>query len=191
IYSMLNLQLPQVKDTEAIELFKESQNRVFTMALIHEKLYQSESMARIDLPEYVRGLVANLLLTYGMTSGTIRPMIKVESICLDVDVAIPCALIINELVSNSLKHAFPPSKWSGRTGEIRIDLHRTAGNTLTLVVSDDGIGMPPGFEIEDSPSLGLKLVRVLAKQLKGTIHIAADSGTEISITFPMPDKEAC
>ncbi len=190
IHSMLNLQLPQVKDTEAIELFKESQNRVFTMALIHEKLYQSESMARIDLPEYVRGLVANLFFTYGVTGGTIRPKISVEDVSLDIDLTIPCALIINELVSNSLKHAFPPSKWSGQTGEIRIELHCVADDTLTLTVSDNGIGLPPSFEIEDSPSLGLKLVRVLAKQLKGTIHISADNGTEISITFPIPHKEA-
>ncbi|MBI4283956.1 MAG: GAF domain-containing protein, partial [Chloroflexi bacterium] len=189
IYSMLNLQLPQVKDSEAVALFKESQNRVFTMALIHEKLYQSESMARIDLPEYVRGLISNLFLTYGVSGVTVRPKINVENISLDVDLAIPCALIINELVSNSLKHAFLPAKWSGKAGEIRIDLHRTAGNTLTLAVSDNGIGMPPGFKIEDSPSLGLKLVRVLAKQLNGSIRIGTVSGTEIAITFPLPDKE--
>ncbi|MDD5205945.1 MAG: PAS domain S-box protein, partial [Desulfobacterales bacterium] len=102
IYSMLNLQLPQIKDEHAIELFRESQNRVHSMALIHEKLYQSESLARLDLAEYVRSLTANLFLSYGVSERIVEPKIAVENISFDIDTVIPCALIINELVSNSL-----------------------------------------------------------------------------------------
>ena len=183
IRSMLNLQLPQVRDEQSIQLFKESQNRIYTMALIHEKLYQSESMAAIDLPEYIRSLTANLFQSYGVAGHAIRPIIDVEPVSLDVDTAIPCALIINELVSNSLKHAFPSSRSPERGGEVHIDLHRGDKGKLILSVSDNGIGLSPGFEIRNCRSLGLKLVCVLAKQIGGTVDVSTGGGARISITF--------
>ncbi|MBI2957760.1 MAG: GAF domain-containing protein, partial [Chloroflexi bacterium] len=182
IHSMLNLQLPYLKDQVAIEPFKESQNRIYSMALIHEKLYQSESLARIDLSEYIRSLTDNLFVSYGAT--TVRPLISIENVPLDIDTVIPCALIINELVSNSLKHAFPePWKAGGRAGEIGIDLHRNGGGQLVLTVSDNGVGLPQGFQIQECKSLGLKLVSGLVKQLRGDIHLGSNGRTEFSVTF--------
>ncbi|MEW6379285.1 MAG: histidine kinase dimerization/phosphoacceptor domain -containing protein [bacterium] len=188
VYSMLNLQLPYVKDKEAIETFKESQNRIYTMALIHEKLYQSESLVRIDLAEYIRSLTASLFTSYGVSERGIRSNIQVENIPLGIDAVIPCALIINELVSNSLKYAFPAGRRREEgIGEIRIDLRRTGGKRVTLTVSDNGVGLPEGIEIQKSESLGLRLVNVLVKQLRGTVHIgrpgAGGGGAEFAITF--------
>lgn len=183
IQSMLNLQLPQIKDEKAIALFKESQNRVYSMALIHEKLYQSESLSKIDFPEYIRSLTTYLFTSYGATGRAIRPKIHMEDISLDVDTTIPCALIINELVSNSLKHAFPASRRSEEQGEIRIDLRREPGNRFLLTVGDNGVGLPVGLEIEKSDSLGLKLVSVLVKQLAGAIRIGTGQRAEFTISF--------
>jgi predicted ATPase/two-component sensor histidine kinase/tRNA A-37 threonylcarbamoyl transferase component Bud32 len=184
IHSMLNLQLPYIKDEQAIELFKESKNRIYSMALIHEKLYQSESLAKINLPEYIQSLTANLFLSYGVSERTINPKIHIENVTLNVDKVIPCALIINELVSNSLKYAFPdPLKSTGEMGEVHIYLCHNAENEFKLTVSDNGVGLPKGLVIRNCESLGLKLVNVLVKQLKGIIQINTDGGTEIAVTF--------
>lgn len=184
VHSMLNLQLPYIKDERAIALFKESKNRIYSMALIHEKLYQSESLARINLPEYIQSLTDNLFLSYGVSERIINPKIYIENVTLNVDKIIPCALIINELVSNSLKYAFPNSlKHSDKTDEIHICLCYNTEKELRLTVSDNGIGLPKGLEIQKCESLGMKLVNVLVKQLKGTIQIGTDEGTEIVITF--------
>ncbi|MBI2934605.1 MAG: AAA family ATPase [Chloroflexi bacterium] len=184
IHSMLNLQLPFIKDGQAIDLFKESQNRVHSMALIHEKLYQSESLSKIDLAEYIQSLTGNLFLSYGMTERSVRPKIHVENVTLDVDTVIPCALIINELVSNSLKHAFPGTfRRNGNIGEIRVNLRHDTGNKFLLTVSDNGVGLPRGFAIANCESLGLKLVSVLVKQLKGTVQVNSNGGTAFEIVF--------
>ncbi|MBI2851650.1 MAG: hypothetical protein HYX84_00895 [Chloroflexi bacterium] len=190
IHSMLNLQLPQFRDHQAVELFKESQNRVYSMALIHERLYQSESLARIDLPEYIRSLAANLFLSYGVTGNAIIPRITVEDISLDIDTAIPCALVINELVTNSLKHAFPASWCAGGTKEISIDLRRDGNHGFMLTVSDNGVGLPEGFDVRKGHSLGLKLVSVLTNQLKGTLRVNDDCGAVFEISFPAKRGEA-
>ncbi|MFZ3166680.1 MAG: histidine kinase dimerization/phosphoacceptor domain -containing protein [Candidatus Methanoperedens sp.] len=185
IHSMLNLQMSYIHDKQTIEMFKDSRDRVYSMALIHEKLYQSESLAKIDLPEYIRSLISNLFISYGLSERVVRPKIDVEDAALDIDTLIPCALIITELVSNSLKHAFPglPGR-SDMTGEIRIELRHDTDNKFMLRVGDNGIGMPKDFDIQNSRSLGLKLVYVLVKQLKGTIqHGRGGKGTEFTITF--------
>lgn len=155
------------------------------MALIHEKLYRSESLAKVDLSEYIRSLVANLFLSYGVTERAVKLEIYVEDITLDISMVIPCALIINELVSNSLKHAFPESwKRSGGTGRIRIDLRRTsAKDSILLTVSDNGVGLPEGFEIENCTTLGLRLVNMLVKQLRGTIDLRTNGPAEFAIGF--------
>ncbi|OPY61336.1 MAG: putative sensor histidine kinase pdtaS [Pelotomaculum sp. PtaU1.Bin065] len=190
IHSMLNLQLPYIKDQQAIELFKESQNRVYSMALIHEKLYKSESLAKIDLAGYIRSLTTNLFLSYGVSERVIKPKIDIENLTLNIDTVIPCALLINELVSNSLKHAFPnASAYGGKTYEIRIDRRHGAGNKFILTVSDNGIGLPEDFEIQNCNSLGLKQVSVLVKQLKGAIYLNTSSGTEFTIIFTELTRE--
>ncbi|MGI6648940.1 MAG: histidine kinase dimerization/phosphoacceptor domain -containing protein [Bacillota bacterium] len=184
IHSMLNLQLPYIKDEQAIELFKESQNRVFSMALIHEKMYQSKSLAKIDLAEYIRNLTTNLFLSYGVSERVIKPRIYVENLTFNIDTMIPCALIINELVTNSLKYAFPnTSRGLNNKSEVRIELRHGADNKYILTVSDNGVGLPEGFQIQDCESLGLKLVRVLVKQLKGSINLNSSNGTEFTIKF--------
>ncbi|MBI2865494.1 MAG: AAA family ATPase [Chloroflexi bacterium] len=184
IHSMLNLQLPFIKDWQDTDLFKESQNRVHSMALIHEKLYESESLTKIDLAEYIESLTANLFLSYGVTERVVRPKTYVENVTLDVDTVIPCALIINELVSNSLKHAFPDgARRAGDTGEIRIDLRHDTGNRFILTISDNGVGLPEDFDLQTCDSLGLQLVSVLARQLKGNIQVKSNGGTEFAITF--------
>jgi two-component sensor histidine kinase len=155
------------------------------MALIHEKLYRSESLAKVDLSEYIRSLVANLFLSYGVTERAVKLEIYVEDITLDISMVIPCALIINELVSNSLKHAFPESwKRAGGRGRVRIDLRRTkAKDSILLTVSDNGVGLPEGFEIENCTTVGLRLVNMLVKQLRGTIDLRTNGRAEFAISF--------
>lgn len=184
IHSMLNLQLPYIRDEHAIGLFKESQNRIYSMALIHEKLYQSDSLAKIDITQYIQSLAANLFISFGVTERSIDLQINAKSIFFGIDTLIPCALVINELVSNSLKHAFRgPSRTGDGKSRIRIDLRREDGDKFVLTVSDNGVGLPKGFEIEDCKSLGLELVRVLVRQLRGEIQLRTGIGTEFVIGF--------
>ena len=189
IHSLLNLQLPYFEDEQAITLFKESQNRIYSMALIHEKLYQSRSLAQIDLSEYIHSLIANLFLSYGVTEQDVQLQIHVENVVMDIDTVVPCALIINELVSNSLKHAFTDS-WrnAGGAKKIVIDLRRKNGNKFILSVSDNGIGMPEGFDIQSCESLGLKLVGVLVRQLNGTIYLHTNGRSQFVIIFEAMTK---
>lgn len=185
IHSMLNLQMSYVQDENAIELFKESQNRVYSIALIHERLYQSDSMVKIDFPEYIQSLTSTLFHSYGVSERTITPKIDVQSVALDIDTLIPCALIITELISNSLKHAFSGLLPHGdMQGEVRVGLRCDVDDRLILTVGDNGPGLPDGLDIEKSKSLGLKLVNVLVKQLRGTIQsVKGGTGTEYIITF--------
>ncbi len=163
-----------------MEMLKESQNRVKSLALIHEKLYRSGDLAKIDFAGYVLSLTADLYHSYGVNQEAIGLRLDVDDASLDVDTAMPCGLIINELVSNSLKHAFP----AGRTGEVRIDLRADDGNKLTLVVADNGVGLPKGLDFRKTESLGLQLVCTLADQLGGTIELDRSRGTEFAMTFP-------
>lgn len=179
ISSLLTLQSEYVKDERFIELFNETQNRVRSMALIHEILYQSEDLSRIDFGEYIQNLTTHLFQTYGVKSDDIRLDINAYDISLGVDTAVPCGLIINELVSNSLKHAFPVTK----KGQIRIVLSSDGGNKFTLIVSDDGIGFPKDLDFRNPESLGLQLVVSLVNQLGGAIRLSRRHGTEFKIVF--------
>jgi PAS domain S-box-containing protein len=176
ISSLLSLQTETV-GREYAALFRESQDRIRSMALIHEKLYQSKSLSHIDYREYVRSLAAYLARSY-VTGPGIGLAVDIDGIALDIDKAIPCGLIINELVSNSLKYAFP----EGRQGDVRIALSRD-GDGYTLVVADSGVGLPPGLDFRNTPSLGLQLVNTLVGQLEGTIELLPGAGTTFRITF--------
>jgi PAS domain S-box-containing protein len=179
VSSLLYLQSRKTSDDQALCVLRESQARVRSMALIHEKLYQCDDLANIDLADYVRSLTTYLLNSYGAAYHRVNLRINVESTPLGLDRAIPCGLIINELVSNALKYAFP----DGRHGEILVDLLRDGEGKLILVVKDDGVGLPENLDIADAPSLGLQLVGTLVKQLDGTIDVDRTGGTEFKMVL--------
>lgn len=179
ISSLLSLQSEHIKDKKALEMFRESQNRVVSMAKIHEKLYKSGDLTRIDFAEYIRSLACDLLRSYGSDPKRIKLKINVHDVLMSIDTAISCGLIINELVSNSLKHAFP----EGREGEIHVYLLSDDGSDFALIVSDNGIGLPEDIDLRSTESLGLLLVSTLTNQLKGTIEVDRSSGTEFRIKF--------
>lgn len=183
ISSLLNLQSEYIKDKDDLEIFQQSQMRIESMALIHQKLYQSQDLARIDFSEYIRDLVASLFSSYEVNTNVIALTVNAERILLSLDAAIPCGLIITELVSNSLKYAFP----KGRTGEIAITIY-AENNILNLKVCDNGIGLPPEFDFKNTTSLGLQLVDALTNQLSGDIQINYNGGVEVKIAFPVSEK---
>lgn len=180
ISSLLRLQSGYVKDEKYLEMFKDSQNRIISMSLIHEKLYQSKDFAKIDFNDYIRDMVNGLYQSYGTNTGRIALHLNVEEVSLGVDTAIPCGLIINELVTNSLKHAFPDD----RKGKITISLCKTKEDVFELVVSDNGVGIPKDIDFRNTPSLGLHLVTILAEnQLQSDVNLDQSNGTEFQIKF--------
>ena len=178
--SLLKLQSGYIQDPQAQGMFAESQNRIRSMALVHEKLYQSSDLSRINFAEYVESLAALLFRSYGIESGQIQLHIEGSGIFLSVESAVPCGLIVNELLSNCLKHAFP----NGRRGRVEVRIGRGPGEQLLLVVADDGVGLPPTLDVEKTESLGLQLVRTLAQQLDGHAQLVRGERTEFNITFP-------
>jgi two-component sensor histidine kinase len=179
IASLLNLQSRQVRDAQTVEMFKESQNRVQSMALIHERLYQSNDATRVDFESYLRTLMAYLFASYGSSNTAIALTLNVDHITFGIDTAIPCGLIVHELVANALKHAFPGSK----PGEIHLDLRAGDTGRYTLRVHDNGDGFPENVDFRRVESLGLKLVNILTQQLDGVIELQRNGGTTFTITF--------
>ncbi|MEG3976948.1 PAS domain S-box protein [Microcoleus sp. herbarium8] len=180
VSSLLQLQAQYIEDEPTLALFEESQTRIHSMALIHEQLYQSDNLDRIDLPPYVENLLANLYQSFGYGNTSIQFNVNVDPISLNIETAIPCGLIINELVSNSLKYAFTESL----AGEININFHRdTTSQQFHLSIQDNGRGFPAGFNIEHTETLGLRLVRMLTNQLDGTLVIDSKCGTCYDISF--------
>jgi len=180
ISSLLNLQTRCVEGEETINVLKESQNRVKTMAMVHEKLYQSEDLKDVNFKEYIENLVSDLFYSYGVKKGAIDLQIDADDIKMDIDTAIPCGLIINELVTNSLKYAFPNSN---NEDIVKVELKRLQQNKLKLVISDNGVGLPENLDMENVETLGLKMVTILVNQLKGTLEVHRISGTEFKIIF--------
>lgn len=178
ISSLLNLQSAHIKERQYKEILKEVQDRIRSMALVHEKLYQSENLANIDSNEYITSIVRGLYRSYEVTADRVTLVIEVEDVPLGVDAAIPCGLIINELVSNSLKHAFPDRK-----GEIRITFCSIDG-AVELTVADNGVGIPEYIDFRNTESLGLDLVTTLVEhQLGGEITLDRSRGTAFHIAF--------
>jgi len=176
IISLTNLQMRQVDDERLKQVMAETQNRVRAMSLVHEKLYLSEDISRIDLGSYTRFLVTHLFSYYGIEIRQVALHIDIGKIMLSINTAIPLGLIINELVSNTLKHAFP----KGRTGTLSIAV-REDERRLSLTLSDDGAGLPAGFDWRHAESLGLRLVISLVGQLDGTIELDRSVGTAFVI----------
>ena len=166
ISSLLQHQSNYITDEQALQVFRDSKDRIKSMALVHEKLYQSKDLARISFADYVRSLTSSLTRSFGASSEAIKLEIHAQEVFLGVDIAIPCALIINELVSNSLVHAFPEDS----DGEIRIHI-RSMDDYFELMVSDNGVGFPKDLDFRTSETLGLELVCTLVDQLEGTIEL--------------------
>jgi len=186
VSSLLALQADRINDQKYVNLLKDSQERIKSMALIHEKLYQSKDFTKLDFSTYVEALVNGLVGSHVADPGKIVIKTEVENILIGLDNGIPCGLIINELVSNSLKYAFSPD----RSGEIRIVLRLMNENEVELTVSDDGIGVPEGLDFRNNDSLGLHLVKILVeRQLNGKIELDRTKGTKFHIRFEVtPDK---
>ena len=180
IYSLLNLQARGIADDAVRALFEESRDRVNSMALIHEQLYRSENLAQIDFKSYLQDLVRGIASTYKRPE--IAVSVEMENLALDVNAGIPCGLMVNELVSNSFKHAFP----GGRSGAIRVGISRNAGSRYELTVADDGVGFPPGRDFRTTSSLGLQLVIGLVGQIRGTVELMRGEGTRFVVAFPGP-----
>jgi PAS domain S-box-containing protein len=181
ISSLLSFQQQRATEPEVVELFQQSRNRVAAIALVHERLYQSKNLNHIDFTDYVRDLTQTILLTFGSESSRIQTRIHGGGLRVGVQQAVPCALILNELFTNSLKFAFPEE----RSGNIQIDLTQDAANgQLRVRIADDGVGLPPEFCLATSKSLGLRLVHRLADQLQGTVeHVPTPSGTCFELKF--------
>jgi PAS domain S-box-containing protein len=180
IISLLKLQSRYIYDKRDLEIFNKSRARVETMSLIHEKLYKSVDLANINMTNYLRDLTGHLFKAYGVNPADFKLTVNSEEVNVGIDTAIPCGLIINELVSNALKHAFRINQ----KGEIEINICIKEGSII-LIISDNGVGLPKDFDIEKTDSLGLQLVSTLIKQLDGEIAINSSSkGTAFTITFP-------
>jgi PAS domain S-box-containing protein len=180
INSLLALQAYQAPDPAVGELLAESQGRVRTMALVHENLYRAGNFASVPLAAHVEGLCAHLFASYGRAAGRVDLHLRVPDVALDLERAVPCGLIVNELVSNALKHAFPGS----RTGVLRVEFDVLTGGLYRLVVADDGVGLPPGLDPHHAASMGLQLVADLTEQLGGTLDVAGGPGTTFTVRFP-------
>lgn len=180
VSSLLSLQARHLADEPYRELLAVSRDRIRSMALLHERLYRSRDLEKIDFEGYIRELAGDLFVSHGVDTERVALDIRVEDVALGIDTAIPCGLIINELVTNCLKHAFP----GGRAGRLRISLRKTAGGEgFVLSVGDDGAGLPEGREAASSAALGLKLVGSLVEQLGGEMELRRDRGTEFVIRF--------
>jgi PAS domain S-box-containing protein len=178
ISSLLNLQSSYIKDKASQDVFKESQNRARSMALIHERLYQSTDLKRIDFGDYITSLANELFHTYVADPNLIKLKIYVDDIFLDINTSIPLGLIVNELITNSLKHAFP----DGKMGEINIEFHKKDTH-YEFTVKDNGIGFPEDIDYQNTDSLGLQMVTSLTDQIDGEIELDGNNGTKFKITF--------
>ncbi len=182
ISSLLSLQSAYIKDKDDLVIFKQSQQRIASMALVHEKLYQSQDLAKINFGEYIRDLVSSLFSAYEANQDAIALRVNIdEHVFLGLDTAIPCSLIIHELVSNSLKYAFP----LGRKGTIYLEMIKNHEHQVTLIVGDDGIGLPSNFNFKNMASLGWQLVDALTNQLGGNLNIQGSMGVECQLAFTL------
>jgi two-component sensor histidine kinase len=180
ISSLLALQARAAGDSHTAALLAESRDRVRAMALLHEKLSITSDDRRGSFAAYVHDLAAHLRHSYAGNSETVDVKVEVEDVTLDLDLSVPCGLIITELLSNALKHAFP----GGRRGTVTVSLRRESPSLLRLTVSDDGVGMPPGVDPRSAVTLGLRIVAMLAEQIKGSFEPGPGPGASFSVSFP-------
>jgi PAS domain S-box-containing protein len=189
IHSLLDLQSARITDAGVQEMLRESQNRIRSMALIHQTLYESKDFAGVDFATFLDTLIPTLISSYGIDPFRIALSIQADDVKLPINLAIPCGLMVNELVSNALKHAFPDN----RSGEIAVTLHAepkpdSPGELVVLSIGDDGVGLAASVDIETSETLGLRLVLLLTDQLHGTLDIHRAGPTRFTITFPLVEE---
>jgi PAS domain S-box-containing protein len=185
ISSLLNLQADRVADPAVAEGFAESRNRVRSMALVHENLYRAGNLARVPMAAHIRNLCAHLVRAYGVNCQRVDLVTEIEDVELDIDRAITAGLVVNELVSNALKHAFP----GNREGQVRVELKSSGEHRYVLAVTDDGIGLSAERDPDYSDTLGLQLVHDLTRQLNGTIAVQREFGTSFIIRFNVGDDQ--
>ena len=178
IQSLLQLQSRHIDDADVLEIFKESQNRIKSMAFIHQRLYQHDNLKKINFGDYPETLASDIFKSYVSNPDQITLDIDTADVTLDIDTAIPLGLILNELISNSLKYAFP----DGRSGKLMVKSY-LKGSEYGLIVSDNGIGLPEGLDYEKSDSLGLKLIYSLSDQIGAEVKVDTTNGTKFEITF--------
>jgi two-component sensor histidine kinase len=183
IASLLSLQSDQLKDPDDMVLFEDTQHRVKSMALIHESLYRTGDLAHFSFARYIDSLCTDLLQFYADGTSHVHLHTELDELTFDVDAAVPCGLILNELLTNALKHAFP----GGRSGDIHITLRAQAGH-VTLSVHDTGVGFPADLDFRHTESLGMQLVSMLTEQLGGTITLTRECGTAFAVTFPYDSR---
>jgi len=187
ICSLFDLQSIHTKNQETAQIFRDMENRVHSMALVHESLYGSDNLARIDFAEYSRRLAEDILASHASPDVSVRLRADLEPVIMGADLAVPCGLILNELVSNAFKHGFP----EGARGEIKLTLRGNAGGRYTLCVQDSGVGIPAGLDVRNSRSLGLKLVRLLTQQIHGSFELVnCEQGTSANLHFEV-NEHAC
>jgi two-component sensor histidine kinase len=180
ICSLFYLQSTHTKDEETAQIFRDMENRVHSMALVHETLYGSENLSRINFAEYAQYLAKDIFSSHGSPGVSVRLKNELDPVIIDADLAVPCGLILNELISNALKHGFPNSA----DGEIKVTLRSGADGRCTLCVEDSGVGIPADLEVHTSKSLGLRLVRSLAQQIHGTFELVRiEPGTSAHLHF--------
>lgn len=178
ISSLLQLETASAKNTHIINVLKQTQERIRAMGIIHEILYKANNFSHISTADYIRRLITYLLTSYGMNNDSIALKTNIEDILIDLNRGIPCGLIINELISNSLKHAFP----QGKKGEITVSFHYKSDKYI-LIISDNGVGLPKKLNLRKVQTLGLTIVNTLVKQLEGTIELHGQVGTTFKIVF--------
>jgi len=179
VYSLLDLQSARIADTMVLDMLRDSQNRIRSMALIHQTLYQSKDFSKVDFGRFLDSLVPTLLASYGIDQNDITLSINADRVVLPIDAAIPCGLVVNELVSNALRHAFPP----GATGRIEVNLSNEPDGVIVLSVSDDGVGVAETIDFTNTSTLGLQLVLLLAEQLGGTVVMHRCKPTRFLVRF--------
>jgi two-component sensor histidine kinase len=181
VSSLLYLQSERTQNRQVQAVLADSQSRIRAMALLHEKLSETEDLAKIDFAEYVNAIGAYLFQAYAADRADIHLKIEIDHVFLTIDAAIPCSLIVTELVSNALKYAFPPGL--EQEGNILVSLQQGAGNQYQLVISDNGVGLPAELDLQNPDSLGLQLVKLLARQLGGVFQVDHNGGTIFTIMF--------
>jgi len=187
ICSLFYLQSTHTTDKQTVKIFNDMENRVHSMALVHESLYRSENLARIDFADYAQSLARDILASHGKPSVSMQLKSDLEPVIMALDLALPCGLILNELISNAFKHGFP----DGGEGEIKLTLSKREESLCTLCVEDSGVGIPPTLDVNAAKTLGLRLVRLLTQQIHGSFDLVnSRHGTVACLQFTVDGHAA-